>query len=176
MSDPIDLRYPIGPFRQPDASSPANRATQIDTLRQLPGRLRAAVDRLDEAKLDTPYRDGGWSVRQLVHHVADSHMNSYVRFKLALTEDWPTIKPYDEAAWAKLPDCSLPIEPSLVLIDKLHERWVALLEAMREADFARGFNHPERGRQNLGTTLALYDWHSRHHTAHITSLRVRRGW
>src|SRR6202000_1383085 len=108
---------------------------------------------------DTPYREGGWTVRQVIHHVADSHLNSYVRFKLALTEEWPTIKPYDEAAWAKLPDSTLPIEPSL------HHRWVLLLESMSDADYQKGFSHPERGRQNLETTLALYDWHSRHHTA-----------
>jgi DinB family protein len=121
----------------------------------LPRRLRAAVDRLGDRKLDTPYRDGGWSVRQLVRHVGDRHMNCYVRFRLALTEDWPTIKPYDEAAWAELLDRALPVEPSLVLIDKLHQRWVALLEAIDEPYFARGFLHPARGRQNLGTTLAL---------------------
>jgi hypothetical protein len=177
MSEPDDLRYPIGHFRAPDASNPAIRVPQIQTLRMLPQRLRAAVDRLDEGKLGTPYREGGWSVRQLVHHIGDSHMNSYVRFKLALTEDWPTIKPYDEAAWAELPDGrTLPVEPSLVLIDSLHARWVGLLECMNEVDFSKGFNHPERGRQSLATALALYDWHSRHHTAHITSLRARQGW
>ena len=176
MSDPVDPRYPIGPFRRPEASTPALRATHIDTLRKLPARLRAAVERLDDAQLDTAYREGGWSVRQLVHHLGDSHMNSYVRFKLALTEDWPTVKPYDEAAWAELPDRSLQVEPSLVLIEKLHQRWVALLEAMQASDFEKGFHHPECGRQNLATALALYDWHSRHHTAHITVLCAQRGW
>jgi hypothetical protein len=177
MSDSDDLRYPIGRFRVPETSNPTIRAAQIEVLRRLPERLRAAVDRLDHLQLDTPYREGGWTVRQLVHHVSDSHMNSYVRFKLALTEEWPTIKPYDEAAWAELPDSrSLPVELSLSTISSLHERWVAVLEAMSEGDFERGFNHPERGRQNLATTLALYDWHSRHHTAHITTLRARRGW
>ena len=115
-------------------------------------------------------------MRQVVHHYADSHANSYVRFKLALTEDWPTIKPYDEAAWARLPDSRAPIEPSLVFVDGLHQRMVATLEAMTEEDFQRGFNHPERGRMTLAANLALYDWHSRHHTAHITSLRARMGW
>ncbi len=171
-----DLRYPIGRFRSPAAPPSDLRPAQIDTLRQLPEQLRIAVKGLSDTQLDTPYRDGGWTVRQLVHHIADSHINSYVRFKLALTEDWPTIKPYDEAAWALLPDSVQPIEPSLVLIASLHDRWVALLESMSDADFQKGFNHPERGRQDLATTLALYDWHSRHHTAHITSLRARQGW
>jgi hypothetical protein len=176
MTDLEKLRYPIGHFAAAAASTQPARASHIDTLRQLPDRLRAAVHGLGDRQLDTPYRDGGWTVRQVIHHVADSHMNSYVRFKLALTEDWPTIKPYDECAWADLPDSRQPIELSLVLIASLHERWVALLEAMSEADYRRGFNHPERGRQDLGTTLALYDWHSRHHTAHITILRARQGW
>ena len=176
MTDLDDLRYPIGRFRPPAAPLANQRPVHIDTLRQLPGQLRSAVKGLSDAQLDTPYRDGGWTVRQLVHHIADSHINSYVRFKLALTEDWPTIKPYDEATWAKLPDSTRPIEASLALLTALHERWVALLESMSDADFQKGFNHPERGRQDLATTLALYDWHSRHHTAHITSLRTRRGW
>ena len=171
-----DLRYPIGPFTAPATSLPGIRAANIHTLSQLPEHLRSAVKGLNDAQLDTPYREGGWTVRQLVHHVADSHINCYVRFKLALTEDWPTIKPYDEAAWAELSDSDQPIEVSLVLITALHERWVALLESMSDEDFRKGFNHPERGRQNLATTLALYDWHSRHHTAHITSLRARQGW
>jgi hypothetical protein len=115
-------------------------------------------------------------VRQVVHHVPDSHMNCYVRFKLALTEDWPTIKGYDEAAWAKLPDSRLPVEVSLDLVAALHSRWVALLESLTENDFQKGYEHPQMGRQNLAQVLALYDWHSRHHTAHITSLRARQGW
>jgi uncharacterized damage-inducible protein DinB len=177
MDNLDDLRFPIGHFSAPATSIPGIRSAQIQTLRRLPERLRAAVKDLSETQLDTPYREGGWTARQLVHHVADSHVNCYVRFKLALTEDWPTIKPYDEAAWAELPDShKLPIETSLVMIQVLHERWVALLESMSEADFNKGFNHPERGRQDLATTLALYDWHSRHHTAHITSLRTRQGW
>lgn len=176
MTDLDALRYPIGRFHPAATPLPGERAAQINTLRQLPGRLRAAVKGLDDTQLDTPYREGGWTVRQLVHHIADSHLNSYLRFKLALTEDWPTIKPYDEAAWASLPDSKQPIAPSLALIESLHERWVALLEAMTDDDFGKGFNHPERGRQNLATTLALYDWHSRHHTAHITALRPRQGW
>jgi len=172
-----DLRYPMGRFSPPGASLPGIRAAHIQTLRLLPERLRTAVSGLSEAQLDTPYREGGWTVRQVVHHVADSHAMSYTRFKLALTEDWPTIKPYDEAAWANLADSrTLPVEVSLGLIAALHARWVALLESMTEADFQKGYNHPEMGRQNLATALALYEWHSRHHTAHITSLRARQGW
>lgn len=177
MTDLGDPRYPIGRFHAPESSGPEDRAAQIETLRRLPERLRAAVNGLDENQLDTPYRDGGWTVRQLVHHIADSHANSYVRFKLALTEDWPTIKPYDEAAWAELPDCrTLPVETSLQWIEAMHSRWVAMLDSMTGADFERGFHHPESGRQKLARSLALYDWHSRHHTAHITSLRARQGW
>jgi uncharacterized damage-inducible protein DinB len=177
MTDPDDLRYPVGRFTAPASSSAGVRAAHMQTLRLLPERLQAAVLGLDDSQLDTPYREGGWTVRQVVHHVADSHANSYMRFKLALTEDWPTIKPYDEAAWANLADSTrLPVEVSLKLTAALHERWVALLESMSEDDFQKGFNHPERGRQNLATALALYDWHSRHHTAHITSLRARQGW
>jgi DinB superfamily len=176
MADEQDLRYPLGRFSAPAESNAEVRAGQIQTLRLLPERLRAAVDGLSDAQLDTPYRDGGWTVRQVVHHFADSHANSYVRFKLALTEDCPTIKPYDEAAWARLPDSGQAIEPSLVLITGLHQRFVGLLELMSEEDFQRGFIHPERGRVTLATNLAIYDWHSRHHTAHITSLRARKGW
>jgi uncharacterized damage-inducible protein DinB len=176
MTDLDSLRYPIGHFAAPAASVPGIRASHIETLRRLPERLRAAVSGLNDAQLDTPYREGGWTVRQVVHHLADSHAMCYTRFKLALTEDWPTIKPYDEAAWAKLADSELPVEVSLGMIAALHARWVALLESMPDADFQKGFNHPERGRQNLATTVAMYDWHSRHHTAHITSLRARMGW
>jgi uncharacterized damage-inducible protein DinB len=176
MSNLDDLRFPIGRFSAPASSVPGVRAAHIQTLRLLPKRLRAAVAGLSDARLDTPYREGGWTVRQVVHHLPDSHMNSYVRFKLALTEDWPTIKPYDEAAWAKLPDSRLPIDASLALVEALHGRWVELLESLTEDDFQRGHEHPQMGRQNLAQVLALYDWHSRHHTAHITSLRARQGW
>jgi hypothetical protein len=171
-----DLRYPIGRFIPPTTSLASIRSAHIETLRLLPARLRTAVNGLSDAQLDTPYRDGGWTVRQLVHHIFDSHANSYIRFKLALTEDWPTIKPYDEAAWARLADSRGPIDGSLTLIDGLHGRWVVLLESMTEEDFQKGFIHPEQGRQKLATTLALYDWHSRHHTAHIAGLRARQGW
>jgi len=175
MAETEDLRYPVGRFKAPSAA--ADRAAQIETLRLLPERLRAAVSGLSETQLDTPYREGGWTVRQVVHHIADSHANSVIRFRLALTEDWPTVKPYNEAAWARLADAqTLAIEPSLELIEALHARWVALLGAMTEEDFQKGFNHPEIGRQTLAASLALYEWHSRHHTAHITSLRARQGW
>jgi DinB superfamily len=173
MSDP---RYPIGRFVAPAESSAKERAEQLNALHELPAQLRAAVEGLTQAQMDAAYREGGWTVRQVVHHVADSHMNSYVRFKLALTEDWPTIKPYDEGAWAKLADSNLPLEISLLLIEGLHARWVALLESLNEAGFARGYVHPKLGRQTLSTALALYAWHGRHHTAHITVLRARMGW
>jgi len=153
------------------------RAAHLETLRMLPERLRAAVGCLSDPQLDTPYRPEGWTLRQVVHHVADSHANCYIRFKLALTEDWPTIKPYDEVAWANLSDSRrLPVEVSLAMLEALHGRWVALLETMSEEDFHKGYLHPEQGRQNLAKALALYDWHSRHHTSHITSLRARQGW
>jgi len=175
-----DLRFPIGHFTPPAVSTADIRATHIQTLQQLPECLKAAVAGLNDEQLDTPYREGGWTVRQVVHHVADSHANSYVRIKFALTEDWPTIKPYDEATWAKLPDSQLPVEVSLDLITALHARWVSLLETLSEGEFQRGYVHPaiskNGGRQNLAQVLALYDWHSRHHTAHITSLRQRMGW
>jgi hypothetical protein len=177
MSDVDDLRYPVGHFSAPASSLPGIRAAHINTLRLLSERLRAAVAGLNDAQLDTPYRDEGWTLRQVVHHIGDSHINAYIRFKLALTEDWPTIKPYDEAAWANLPDSRwLPIAGSLALIETLHGRWVTLLEAMTEDDFRKGYTHPERGRQHLAHALAMYDWHSRHHTAHIASLRARQGW
>jgi uncharacterized damage-inducible protein DinB len=171
-----DLRYPIGRFSAQAGGTAATRSAHIQALRLLPGQLRAAVSGLSDAQLNTPYREGGWTVRQTVHHLADSHANSFIRFKLALTEDWPTIKPYDEAAWARLADSETPIEGSLMFIDALHERWVALLESMTEQDFQKGFVHPVNGRQNLERALAIYEWHGRHHTAHITGLRTRNGW
>ncbi|MGD0832465.1 MAG: YfiT family bacillithiol transferase [Terracidiphilus sp.] len=176
MTDLDDLRFPIGRLSAPAASLPGIRAAQIHTVALLPERLRAAISGLDDAQLDTPYREGGWTVRQLVHHVADSHAMAYTRTKLALTEDWPTISPYNEAAWATLADSQLPIGVSLALIEALHTRWVALLESLGDEDFRRGYNHPEHGHVNLAKLLATYEWHSRHHTAHITSLRARQGW
>lgn len=171
-----DLRYPIGRFQPPPASTSEDRAAHINALRDFPERLSEAVNDLDDAQLDTAYREGGWTLRQVVHHIADSHLNSYVRFKLALTEHEPAIKPYDEAAWANLPDSQTPVDISLTLTWALHQRWVALLESMTEKDFQKKFSHPERGIQDLATALALYDWHGRHHIAHITSLRARMGW
>ncbi len=176
MTQTDDLRFPVGRFAPPAANTPAVRAAHIQTLRLLPEQLRAALNGLSDAQLDTPYREGGWSSRQVVHHLADSHANSFIRYKLALTEEWPTIKPYDEAAWARLADCRTPVELSISLLDALHSRWVALLESMSEEDFQRGYIHPAMGRQDLARALALYEWHSRHHTAHITSLRTRMGW
>lgn len=177
MTELDDLRFPVGHFAAPPSNTRESRAAHIETLRLLPERLRAATSGLSDSQLDTPYREAGWTVRQVVHHVFDSHANSYMRFKWALTEDWPTIKPYDEAAWASLYDArKLPVDVSLALIDGLHERWVALLESLSEGEFQKGFIHPAMGRQNLATSLALYSWHSLHHTAHITGLRARQGW
>jgi uncharacterized damage-inducible protein DinB len=178
MTDDLDdLRFPIGHFSPPASSMAGIRAAHIQTLRLLPERLRAAVSGLSDSQLDTPYREGGWTLRQVVHHVADSHANAYIRCKLALTEDWPTVKTYDEAAWANLADSRwLPVEPSLAFVAALHGRWVALLESLSEEDFQKGYEHPELGRQTLAKALALYDWHSRHHTAHIAGLRARQGW
>jgi uncharacterized damage-inducible protein DinB len=177
MTELDDLRFPIGRFSAPAMSLPGVRSAHVHTLRQLPERLRAAVAGLTDQQLDTPYREGGWTLRQVVHHLGDSHANCYIRFKLALTEDWPAIKTYDEAAWANLADSRwLPVAPSLEFIAALHARWVDLLESLSEEDFHKGFEHPAMGRQNLAKVLALYDWHSRHHTAHITSLRARQGW
>jgi uncharacterized damage-inducible protein DinB len=174
------LRYPIGEFDPPSIDSPEGRAANIEVIRLLPERLHAAVQHLSSAQLDTPYRQGGWTVRQSVHHVADSHANDYIRFKLALTEDWPTIKPYEEARWAELPDSQLPIAVSFDLLTALHRRWVTLLESLSDEDFQRGYVHPARqingGRQPLWEVLAMYSWHSRHHTAHIVNLRHRMGW
>jgi hypothetical protein len=167
-----DLRYPIGKFSFPQTVSPAERKQWIADLAAAPAHLRAAVDGLSEAQLDTPYRPGGWTVRQVVHHLPDSHLNSYVRFKLALTEDTPTVKPYDEAAWAGLIDSLItPVETSLAMFEALHDRWVRLLGAMDDAAFARAFEHPELGKIRLEQNLALYSWHGKHHVAHITNLR-----
>jgi hypothetical protein len=176
MTELDNLRYPVGRYT-PIENTENARNECIRAISLLPTRLCAAVAGLGNDQLDTPYREGGWTVRQVVHHLADSHANSVIRFKLALTEDWPTIKPYDENAWAKLADSkSLPIDSSLTFLSAMHERWVALLESMSQTDFERGYVHPERGRQNLVTALAIYAWHGRHHTAHITALRARNTW
>lgn len=174
----VDPRYPIGKFQWSGSEATAKeRAERIAQIAACPAGLREAVAGLDDAQLDTPYRDGGWTVRQVVHHVPDSHMNAYVRFKLGLTEDTPTIKPYEENSWAQLPDArTAPIRVSLDLLDNVHERWLIVLRAMRDADFARRINHPESGVQTLDRVLALYAWHGRHHIAHVTSLREKKGW
>lgn len=171
-----DLRYPIGKAVVEKQYSPEQRAAMIENIAAVPQRLRAAVQNLSDAQTDTRYRPEGWTVRQLVHHIADSHMNALVRFKLALTEDVPTIKPYDEARWAELGDSSLPLEVSLKLVDGVHQRWAALLRSMKAEDFARKFHHPERGEMTLDMNLGLYDWHGSHHIAHITDLKKRSGW
>jgi hypothetical protein len=172
-----DLRYPIGRFVPPAASTHETRNAAIDAISATPAQVRRAVEGLDEDQLDTPYRPDGWTVRQVVHHVPDSHLNAYVRLKLALTEDAPTIKPYDEAAWALLADTpSVPVDVSLSLLDALHRRWVALLRSMTPDDFAREYIHPETGRHSIDHLLALYAWHGPHHVAHIVGLRKRSGW
>ena len=173
----MDLSYPIGRFDFKQVVEPARYPALIEEIAATPGLFRDAVRGLDEAQLDTPYRPGGWTVRQTVHHVADSHMNSFIRFRLALTEDEPAIKPYNQAAWAELADShSGPVEWSLNLIESLHSRWVVLLKAMSNEGFSRTLRHPELGLVRLDTNMALYAWHGRHHAAHITGLRERNGW
>ena len=174
MSDP---RFPIGKFHYEGAPSAEQRSKFIAEIEQAPAAIRAAVQGLSPKQLDTPYRDGGWTVRQVVHHVPESHMNAYIRFKLALTEDEPTIKAYAEDLWAKLADVqSTPIEVSLALLENLHLRWVALLQGLQEEDWKRKFIHPENGVVSLDKNLALYAWHGKHHIAHITELRKRMQW
>ncbi|CAA9307041.1 MAG: Putative metal-dependent hydrolase YfiT [uncultured Gemmatimonadaceae bacterium] len=175
---PDDLRYPVGRHEPVGEVTAADRARWIGEVAALPAGFRAAVAGLDAAQLETPYRPGGWTVRQLVHHLADSHLNAYTRCKLALTEAEPTIKPYDEARWAELPDVAA-VDPavSLALLDALHLRWAALLERLTPDHWARTLRHPERPRpMRLDDVLALYAWHGRHHTAHVTRLRERMGW
>jgi len=173
----MDPRYPIGPFKFEGEPSEQQIKQFISDIEQTPARLRAALAGLTAKQLETPYRPGGWTVRQVAHHVPESHMNAYVRMKLALTEENPTIKPYDEARWAETPEVvRTPIEVSLTMLDALHERWVTLLKALSPADLARTFNHPESGSWTLGKYVALYAWHGRHHVAHVTTLRERMGW
>lgn len=174
MNDP---RYPIGKFSFPPSLAPEQRNQLIDDIAHVPANMRAAVKGLSPEQLDTPYRDGGWTVRQVAHHVPDSHMNAYIRFKLALTEDEPTIKPYLEDRWAKLQDTqSTPLEVSLTMLDSLHDRWVRLLRALGPEDWKRTFRHPELGLVQLDKNVALYGWHGKHHVAHITELKRRMGW
>jgi uncharacterized damage-inducible protein DinB len=172
-----DLAYPIGRFAKPTEFTPELRVGWIDAIAGTPARLRAAVSGLNDYQLDTPYRPEGWTLRQVVHHVPDSHVNAYIRFKLALTEDVPTIKPYDEAAWAKLEDArSTPIETSLSFLDVVHDRWLRIIRSLDEASFDRRYRHPETGNHSLDYMLALYAWHGPHHTAQVTGLRQRMGW
>jgi hypothetical protein len=176
MTITADLSYPVGRFDPRAPISPEMRPAAIDAIAMCPARMREAVAGLTDAQLDTPYRPGGWTVRQLVHHVADSHMNGYVRLKLALTEENPTIKPYGQDRWATLPDSGLPIGVSLVLLDAVHERWTTLWRSLRPEDFGRPFNHPEIGPLTIDQHLQIYGWHSRHHVAHVTRLRERENW
>ena len=171
-----DLRYPIGEFDRNFEISPEARQQRIQILKELPSNLAAAVAGLNDEQLDTEYRPGGWTIRQTAHHVPDSHSNALIRFKWALTEDTPAIKAYYEDRWAMLGDSKLPVDVSLRLVQAIHERWVALLASMSEEDYQRKFVHPETGEWTLDGVLALYAWHSRHHTAHITRLRERNGW
>ena len=172
-----DLRYPVGKFSVPARVTPAERKAYIEEIASAPANLRQAVRGLTDAQLDTPYREGGWTVRQVVHHLPDSHCNAYVRFKLALTEDQPAIKTYDEALWAALPEAkSASIDMSLLLLETLHARWMAAERALPEESFRRTFRHPQLGAVALDQQLAHYAWHCRHHIAHITSLRRRMNW
>lgn len=171
-----DLSYPIGEFRLPGTLTPEERRAAVDAIAAAPSRLHDAVAGLSDAQLDTPYRSGGWSVRQLVHHIADSHVNGYVRLKLALSEDVPTIRPYDQVEWARLPDSEAPIELSLDIIEAIHRRWVLLWKHVSGDQWSRPFHHPESGEMRVDELAALYAWHGEHHTAHITALREREGW
>lgn len=176
MNDP---RYPIGPWRMPEGIDAGAVAAAIDQLAALPAELATVLAGLDDARLDTPYRDGGWTVRQVAHHVADSHLNAYCRHRLALTEERPTIRPYQQATWAELADArTLPVGVSLDLLAPLHRRWTTLLRAVAAADLAREFLHPEwpDSPWTLGASVLHYAWHGRHHTAHVAALRTRRGW
>lgn len=170
------MRYPIGKFSKDVEITLESRNRFINEVGELPEKLKAAIADLNDEQLDTPYRPGGWTIRQTVHHVADSHLNSIVRFKLALTEDLPTIRPYYEERWAELSDSFLPVDVSTRILEGLHFRWLSFLNAMSEADFQRKLIHPDSGEWTLEQMLALYAWHGKHHTAHITKLRNRNGW
>lgn len=174
MADP---RFPVGKFAPPESVTPADRERFLREIEETPERMRAAVSGLTEAQLETPYRDGGWTVRQVVHHVPDSHLNSYMRFRLALTEDEPTIRTYHEDRWAELPDArTAPVEVSLSLLESLHRRWALLLRSLTPEQWTLQFRHPELGVLRLDRNLALYAWHGRHHVAHVTALRDLKGW
>jgi len=171
------LRFPLGKFAGGDTFTQSEVHEFVQDIARLPGLLRQAVQGLTSAQLDTPYRPGGWTVRQVVHHLADSHMNSYIRFRLALTEDNPVIKPYEEQLWAELPDARQePVEVSLALLEALHQRWVSLLKTLSENDWLRTFTHPVSGKTTIAKAAGLYAWHGRHHLAHITNLRQLHKW
>lgn len=174
----LDPRYPIGRLETVGRPlSPEERTRRIDLIEAHPERMRAAVEGLTDEQLDTPYRDGGWTVRQVVHHVVDSHLNAYVRFKLAVTEDAPTIGTYEEKEWAELPDAKdAPVEGSLEILEALHRRWVSFLRALEPEDFRRPVRHPEIGELTVDVLLEIYGWHGPHHEAHVTTLRAREGW
>lgn len=172
------LKYPIGQFQGYEMPSPEVIARDIEVISAFPGKLKKEVSHLTEEQLETPYRPGGWTIRQVAHHCADSHMNALARFKLALTEENPTIKPYLEDRWAELTDSkSMPIEPGLLLLEGLHQRWVAILKAMTEPDYQKTFFHPEHNKEfRLGELISHYAWHCAHHLAHVTELKKRKGW
>ena len=172
----MDIKYPIGSFQFDDEITSSVISEWIDEIEDLPRLLQDAVKNLEDEQLNTPYRSGGWTVRQVIHHVADSHMNAYFRFKLAITEENPVIKPYDETKWAELADYNLPIEPSLLLLETLHKRWTYLLRSLTHADLEKTFIHPDSGEVPLGKNIGIYAWHGKHHLAHITSLCNRQGW
>ncbi len=177
VTAPEDIRYPIGRYGWPHVVSPHERSRWMDEVAAAPAAVHAVVAGLTDAQLDTRYRDGGWTVRQVVHHLPDSHAQAYMRFKLALTEDEPTIKPYHEDRWAELPDSRSAIGPSLALLEGVHARWTSLMRAMTDEEWTRTFFHPEQGRAlRLDAVLGMYAWHGRHHVAHIAGLRERQGW
>ncbi|MDH3272045.1 MAG: putative metal-dependent hydrolase [Gemmatimonadota bacterium] len=176
MTEP-DPRYPTGPFKSAGRPLTAEeRARHIDSIAAFPAHMRKSVADLSDEQLDTPYREGGWTVRQLVHHTMDSHMNAYLRFKLAVTEDHPTLVTYDQDAWATLPDVRDPIDGTLDVLSGLHDRWATFLRALEPAAFARTAHHPEVGDITVDTLLEIYGWHGPHHVAHVTTLRARKGW
>ena len=173
---PPDPRYPIGKFTPPDPITPEDLRYAIKNIADMPALLRESLRHLNKSQVDTPYREGGWTIRQVVHHLADSHATAFHRLRKALTEDWPEVTGYDEKAFANLPDSAAPAEWSLEAIEGLHARWVMLLQSMSDSDFQRGFKHAERGPMRLDTATLLYAWHCRHHVAHIMRLRVQKGW
>ncbi len=176
MAETNDPRYPIGKFSPPELISSEDRRQAIAAIAAMPELLREAVSGLSDAQLDTPYREGGWTVRQLVHHIADSHMTAFLRLRKALTENWPVVPGYDEKTFATLPDATAPAEWSLEILEGVHARWMMLLQSLTDEQWHRGFKHVERGPMALDYATLLYAWHSQHHVAHITALRERQGW